>query len=246
MAKLNPVFSGIRVEEGIETQATVKGVASKTLILLVVAVISGYLAISYGAELVFGNIGVYLAIALGAIICGIVGRISPNASKVCSFIYAACEGVFLGLISFIADAQYSGIVMSAILITATIFGVMLLLYSTNIIKVNGTFMRVMSGIGITILVVSLFYFILSLINPNNILITALYNQPGLFLLISVIILLFGAFMLAVDFEEVNVIVANGFDKKYEWMAALGLMVTIIWIYIQVLRILLVIASRSRD
>ena len=246
MAKLNPVFSGIVTDEGVETQATVKGVATKTLILLIVAVISGFVGIYYGAEIIFENIFVYFAILLGAVISGIIGRVSPNAAKVCSFIYAGCEGVFLGLISFIADAQYSGIVMSAILITATIFGVMLLLYSTNIIRVTGKFMRVMSGIGITILVVSLMYSISALINPNNILITALYNQPGLFLLISVIILLFGAFMLAVDFEEVNVIVANGFDKKYEWMAALGLMVTIIWIYIQVLRILLVIASRSRD
>ena len=135
---------------------------------------------------------------------------------------------------------------SADLITATIFGVMLLLYSTNIIKVTGKFIRVMSGIGITILVVSLIYLISSLINPNNILITALYNNTGILLLVSGFILIYGAFMLALDFENINIMVANGFDKKYEWTASLGLMVTIVWIYVEVLRLLAIIASRSRD
>ena len=53
-------------------------------------------------------------------------------------------------------------------------------------------------------------------------------------------------MLALDFENINIMVANGFDKKYEWTASLGLMVTIVWIYVKVLRILAIIASRSRD
>ena len=246
MAKLNPVFSGIRVDEGIESAASVKGVASKTLLLLVVAVLSAIFSITYGAELIYGNIGVYIAVVFGALICGFVGQISPNAAKVCSIIYAVCEGALLGLLSFLFEAAIGGIVMSAVLITATIFGVMLLLYSTNIIKVTGKFIRVMCGIGITILVVSLVYLISSLINPNNILITALYNNTGILLLVSGFTLIYGAFMLALDFENINVIVANGFDKKYEWTASLGLMVTIVWIYVKVLRILAIIASRSRD
>lgn len=246
MAKLNPVFSGIRVDEGIESAASIKGVASKTLLLLVVAVLSAIFSITYGAELIYGNIGVYFVVVLGALISGIVGQISPNAAKVCSIIYAVCEGALLGLLSFLFEATIGGIVMSAVLITATIFGVMLLLYSTNIIKVTGKFIRVMSGIGITILVVSLIYLISSLINPNNILITALYNNTGILLLVSGFILIYGAFMLALDFENINIMVANGFDKKYEWTASLGLMVTIVWIYVKVLRILAIIASRSRD
>ena len=84
-----------------------------------------------------------------------------------------------------------------------------------------------------------------LINPNNILIAALSNNIGLVILINVLVLLYGAFMLAMDFEQVNAIVANGFDKRYEWTAALGLMVTLIWIYIEVIRLLAILAS-NRD
>ena len=239
MAKLNPVFSGIRVEEGIETAASVKGVAGKTLFLLGIAVLSAMLSIMY-ADVVFSG---YFIIVLGALICGIAGQLSARAAKVCSVIYAVCEGAMLGLISFFFDAAFSGIVMSAVLITVTIFGVMLFLYSSNIIKVTGRFMRIMSGIFMTLFIVSLVYLISSLINPNNILVMALTNNTGLVILISVIVLIYGALMLAMDFERVKSIVANGFDKRYEWMAALGLMVTLIWIYIEALRLLAIIASR---
>ena len=132
MAKLNPVFSGIRVEEGIDTAASVKGVAGKTLFLLGIAVLSAVLSIT----IVSSNPSILWIAAIGALICGIAGQVSARAAKVCSIIYAVCEGILLGLISFAFEALFGGggIVMSAVLITATIFGVMLLLYSTNIIK----------------------------------------------------------------------------------------------------------------
>ena len=245
MAKLNPVFSGIRVEEGINDAASVKGVALKTVILLAIAVVSGFLAISYGA-VIYENIILYLGVLFGALICGIIGQTSPNAAKVCSIIYAVCEGILVGLVSFLFEAVIGGIVLSAVLVTATIFGVMLLLYSTNIIRVTSRFMKIVSGIGVALVLAMLFFFLSSIIAPNNIMIMAYYSSPGLMILVSGIILLYGAFMLAIDFEQVNAIVANGFDKKYEWMAALGLMVTIVWIYLEVLRLLAIIARYSRD
>lgn len=245
MARLNPVFSGIKVEEGIETAATVKGVASKTLLLLVVAVLSAFFSLTFGAELIYGNPIAYFVIVIGAVIAGVVGQISANAAKIASFIYAFCEGVVLGLFSYLLEGYISGIVMSAVLITFTIFGVMLLLYTSNIIKVNGRMMKIMTGIGITIFIVSLFYLISSLINPNNILIISLIENPVIVLFISIFILIYAAIMLALDFEQVKIIVSNGFDKRYEWMAALGLMVTIIWIYVQVVRILAIVLRNRK-
>ena len=245
MAKLNPVFSGIRVEEGINTAASVQGVAGKTLFLLGIAVLSAVLSMTTGASVIAANPSILFIAMIGALICGIAGQVSARAAQVCSIIYAVCEGILLGLISFAFDAVFGGIVMSAILITVTIFGVMLLLYSSNIIRVTGRFMRIMSGIGLTLCIVSFVYLISFWINPYNILVTALAQNTGLVVLISVLVLIYGAFMLAMDFEQVKMIVANGFDKRYEWMAALGLMVTLIWIYIEVLRLLAILAS-NRD
>ena len=102
----------------------------------------------------------------------------------------------------------------------------------------------MTGVGLTILIISLVYFISSLINPTNALIVALENNPALLLLISGLVLLYGACMLILDFEQVKSMVYGGFDKRYEWMASLGLMITIIWIYVEVLRIVAIFANRD--
>lgn len=238
--KLNPVFSGIHADEGIQTAATFKGVGGKTLLLFGIAVLSAILSLTYLAPIVYGNIMTYFLISIGAVVCGIIGQMNPNAAKVCSIIYAICEGVVLGLVSVAFGSEVNGIVLTAVLLTGTIFGVMLLLYTSKIIRVTDRFIRVMSGLGITILVISLIYLISFLINPNNLLISALANNTGIVLLMGGFILLYAAFMLVLDFEQVNIIVSNGFDKKYEWTAALGLMVTLVWIYVEVLRILYII------
>jgi uncharacterized YccA/Bax inhibitor family protein len=237
MAKLNPVFSGIRVEEGIDTAASVKGIAGKTFLLFGVAVLSAVLSLTVFADFVYGSILGYLLVLLGAVICGIIGQVNPNAAKVCSIIYAVCEGALLGLISVSFEAEVNGIIQTAVLLTGTIFGVMLLLYSTNTLRATARFVRVMCGIGLTLLIVSLVIFISTLINPYNAIIEAFAAYPAIIVAMSLLILVYAAFMLILDFEEVNTIVANGFDKKYEWTAALGLMVTLVWIYLEVLRLL---------
>lgn len=243
MAKLNPVFSRIKTDEFVTDVATIKGVAIKTFILLGIAILSAVLGIVNGG-LVYNNPIILISVVIGALVCGIVGQVSARAAKVCSILYSVCEGLMLGLVSFVFEAAIGGIVLSAVLITFTIFGIMLLLYSTNIIRVTGRFVKAMMAIGISILVISLIYTISYFINPENILITTLANNTGLLVLVSGLVLLYGAFMLALDFEHVNVIVANGFDKRYEWMASLGLMVTLIWIYVEVLRILAIFANRD--
>ena len=244
MAKLNPVFSGIKVDEGIETAASVKGVAIKTIFLLVIAVISAVASITVAAPMIMENPMSLFVICIVALVCGVLGQLNPNAAKVASVIYAVCEGALLGLVSFAFDAMTGGIVMTAVLLTATIFGVMLFLYSTNIVKVTGRFIKAMIGIGISIFVMGVIYIISSIVSPGNILVAAFTYNTGLMIGVSALILIYGAFMLVLDFEEVSIIVANGFDKKYEWTAALGLMVTIVWIYLEVLRLLAIFANRD--
>ena len=240
MAKLNPVFSGIRASEGYSTAASVQGVAKKTFLLFGIAVLSALLSLTVFADIVYGSFAGLILVFIGALVFGIIGQVSPNASKVCSIGYAICEGAVLGLISISFESEVNGIIQTAVLLTGTIFGVMLLLYSTNIVRATERFVRVMAGIGLTIIIIGLVYLISFIINPNNALVEAFAYYPGLIVLMSVIILLYAAFMLIMDFEEVNRIVANGFDEKYEWMAALGLMVTVVWIYIEVLRLLYIL------
>ena len=244
MAKLNPVFSGIKVEENIDSYASVRGVALKTIILLGVAILSGVLSISYFGAYIVTNPGLYFFCLIGAVIAAIVGQVSPRFAPVASIIYAALEGAVLGLLSFLFEAAITGIVLSAVLITATIFGVMLILYLTNLVRATRRFARLMMVISISMFTISLLYLISYLINPTNVLILALTNNTGLVILIGGLTLLYAAYMLVMDFEQVKMIVSHGFDKRYEWTAALGLMVTIVWIYVEVLRILAIFANRD--
>ena len=244
MAKLNPVFAKIETDEFVTDVATTKGVALKTFILLGIALLSAVLAISNGT-LVYGNPSILLVAVFGTLICGIAGQVSAKAAKVCSILYAVFEGLMLGLISYVFEAAIGGIILSAVLITFTIFGVMLFLYTTNIVKVSSTFIKAMMVVGISIFVISIVYLISYLVYPTNILISSLSNNLGLLLLVDGLVLLYAAFMLVFDFERVKMIVAHGFDKRYEWMAALGLMVTIVWIYVQVLRILSILLRNRK-
>ena len=97
MAKLNPVFSGIKVDEGIENVATVKGVAGKTFILLAITVISAILSINYGMAMVYDNPFILLFVGIITIVSAIIGQVNPNAAKVASIIYSICEGLLLRL-----------------------------------------------------------------------------------------------------------------------------------------------------
>jgi uncharacterized YccA/Bax inhibitor family protein len=69
------------------------------------------------------------------------------------------------------------------------------------------------------------------------------NSYGLAIGISVFLIIYGALMLTLDFDRAEAIVSSGADKKYEWMVALGLMVTIVWLYIEILRLIMIVASK---
>ena len=181
---------------------------------------------------------------IGIVVVSVIGQTKPETAKICSIIYALLEGLFLGLISFFFETVVSGIILTAIMITATLFSVMLLLFTTNTLRATGRFTKFMMSVGITIAVISLVYFVSYLFNPNNVLALTLASSPMLLLLISGIILIYGALMLILDFENIRAIIEYGFDKRYEWMAALGLMITLIWIYVEALRIVAIFADRN--
>ena len=245
--KAKKVFAGIKTNEAYEVGATNKGISIKTILLLLLAITSG---ISFVTMITNGVISAENAIvlvivfAILAVISGFVGQIFASTSAICGMIYAISEGAILGLISFIFNAEWGGIVVSAVLVTASIFVAMLLVYVTGLIKVTSRFTRFMAGIFIAGALFFLVYFIMTLIDPNNALAVAFQTNRGLMIGVSFLILLYGAFMLLLDFDYANNLVHSGFDKKYEWTAALSIMITIIWIYIEVLRILALLRRDS--
>jgi uncharacterized YccA/Bax inhibitor family protein len=164
--------------------------------------------------------------------------------------YAAIEGVFLGGISYTynnwvqtVNPEYTGLIGQAVVGTLTAFAVMLVVYRSRIIKVNGTFMKVMMVALISYGVLALASFVAALFGVGG-----GWGFQGLGTLGLVIMgfaILLAAFTLMLDFKAIEDGVAMGLPENESWRMAFGLMVTLVWLYLEILRFLAILAS-SRD
>jgi uncharacterized YccA/Bax inhibitor family protein len=146
--------------------------------------------------------------------------------------YAVVQGVFIGSISSFFEAAYPGIVINAVIGTLTTAGAMFTAYSMGWIKVTARFTRVMTfaiigyaGFAVVNLLVGLF--------TGS---SGIYSTPFAWLAGLVGVGL-AAFTLNLDFEDISQGAANGLPREYEWKASFGLLVTMIWLYIEILRLL---------
>jgi len=238
MRTANPVFRSLEKQDAyaVDEAASYKGIILKTTLLLLVAVASGFLSLMYLGD----NYGPVL---MGSFIVGLLSVIlinfMPRLGMVFGLLYALSEGVILGLVTFMFESVYQGITVSAILATLTVFSVMLFLYSSGVIRVTSRLRRMVSTVLISMLVFFVIFGILSMSFENS----TLFANPGILLAVSAVMIVFGAIMLTLDFDNAARIVDGQADKTYEWVVAVGLMVTLVWIYIEMLRILAIISSR---
>ena len=146
--------------------------------------------------------------------------------------YALVEGVFVGTISYFFEQQYPGIVMNAVLGTLTTAGAMFTAYSMGWIRVTSRFSKVMTfaligyaGFGLVNLIVGMFT-----------------NSAGIYSsqfgwVAGLIGVGLAAFTLNLDFEDISQGAAQGLPREFEWRAAFGLLVTMVWLYLEILRLL---------
>jgi uncharacterized YccA/Bax inhibitor family protein len=247
MRSSNPVFSKIERDASysVANEATYGGITLKTILLLFLAVVSGTTVISLALE---GTIpaasfgGLLIGSMIVALISVLIASISPRLAMPFAILYALSEGLLLGFVTMIFDAMFPGVALTAVLATTTIFVVMLFLYSSRTIRVTSRFRKIMYTALFSILILSIVFGILSF--TNSPLVSSIIGDYFMFsLIISGVLIIFGALMLTLDFDRAEMIVESGADKRYEWVVAVGLMVTIVWIYIQLLRFLAILASR---
>ncbi|MEG0519461.1 MAG: Bax inhibitor-1/YccA family protein, partial [Bacteroidales bacterium] len=141
--------------------------------------------------------------------------------------------------SFAATAP--NIVINAVILTMLTAVVMFTIYRTGIIKVNGTFMKVMTIALITIMVFYLGSFLLGLFGVN---VSILHDSSPLSIGISVVIVAVAAFSLLMDYAFIEKASAAGAPKYMEWYGAFGLVVTLVWLYLEILRLLAKTSSRN--
>jgi len=151
------------------------------------------------------------------------------------FAYAAVEGVFIGGISHVFELSYPGIVVQAVLGTLGTFAAMLALYKFKVIRATPKFQRILLIAGAGYLVFALLNLGLALFTGNS-----AYDVTGLGLLISAFGVGLAALFLVLDFDYVDQGIRNGLPERYAWTAAFGLIVTLVWLYIEILRLLAIL------
>ncbi len=254
----NPAFGDRITSEflaGGAEQATMTrgGVAIKTLVNLVVLAAAGAWGWASATEPVatdagsgFANVtvtipgGFWLA-SFGAFFVGILCSFNPRRAAILGVVYALLEGYVLGAISAMFDAQTEGIVGAAVLSTVCVFVVAWLVYSLGIITPTAKLaFGVAAGIG-GLALLYFFVFIVSLFDWQW-----LYSESfrTIGLVVTVLAIVLAALSLTLDFGSIDAGVSAGAPKFMEWYSAYGLMVTLIWLYLLILR-LLALLSRNR-
>jgi len=244
-----------------ERRASYKGVAIKTIffaLLTFLAAVISVLAIyatlqptADGVSIVANEdafMSTILIVIIGGAILTFVGMIGSIFSKkgttlaVFGSLYAIGQGMSLGFLSGIAELLVSGIVVSALLSTFVVFGVMSLLFFTGAIKVGEKFRSAMRSILISVLLFSLLFLLASFFLPSFVSMWATSPMFGwLSIAVSVIMIIIASLMILYNLSTIQQAVDNGLEKQYEWFGAFGLTVTLIWLYTEFLRLFLKIA-----
>lgn len=163
-------------------------------------------------------------------------RISPKFASIRYLVpcYAALEGLFLGGISAMFEAEFPGIVSNAIAGTFAALFSMLLLYRCRFIACSNKFRSV---IFISTLSIAAMYLVNIIGHLFGYSIPVVYSSSPMGILLSVVIVVIAALNLILDFDFIEQGAMRNFPKEYEWYGAFGLLVTIVWLYIEILRLL---------
>ena len=243
MKTKNPVLSSrvleqfSRVGQATPGQAmTVEGAINKTAFLLLLVVAPA----TWVWSEVFRSASVEVALpwmvggVIGGLIAAVVTIFKKDWAPVTAPIYAAFEGLAIGGISAVFEMQYHGIVIQAVGLTFATLLCMLVAYRTGLIKVTNKFrMGVVAATG-AIAVVYLVTMILSLFHVT---VPFVFGGGTAGIVISLVIVTVAALNLALDFDFIEQGTDAGAPKFMEWYAAFGLMVTLIWLYLEILRLL---------
>ena len=165
----------------------------------------------------------------------------PHLARFTAPVYALLEGALLGAISKIYDAQYDGIVVQAVGLTIGVFLVMLFLYATRIIKVTE---KLRTGIFAATGAIMLVYVVGMVMRLFGGEMPFIHDSGPIGIGISLVIVGVAAFNLLLDFDFVERGVELGAPRHMEWYAAFGLLVTLIWLYLELLRLLAKLQGRD--
>lgn len=217
------------------TSMTIEGTVNKTgtllLLLLVSAGLTWHHSFKAGPEAIFPLMGIG---AIGGLILALITVFKKTWASVTAPVYALFEGAFIGGLSGLMEMRYPGIVLQAVGLTFGVLICMLLVYRSGLIQVNDRFrMGVVSATG-AVCLVYLASFILRCFGVG----IPYIHGSGLFGIgFSAVVVVIAALNLVMDFDLIETGASKGAPKFMEWYSAFALMITLVWLYIEILRLL---------
>ena len=218
------------------SQMTIEGTVNKTALSLFLLVGTGYMTFNRI------NPAIIFTCGIGGFIVAIITVFKKQWAPITVPIYAILEGALLGGISFMYNSLYDGIVTNAIFLTVGILLALLTAYRSGIIKPTENFKL---GIFASTGGIALVYFVNFIMGffGSSMGIMQIDNASPLSIGFSIVVVIIAALNLVLDFDFIEEGAENGAPKYMEWYGAFGLLVTLIWLYLEILRLLAKLNSR---
>ena len=231
------------IRDGDESEVmTINGTVNKTALLGLIVFISAYL--TWNMFMSAQNIAAVQPFMIGGFILGFITAIVLVFKKTwapyLAPLYCVFEGLALGGFSAFMEATFPGIVLQAIILTLTILFSLLLIYKMGIIKVTENFKLIVASATMGIALTYLISFVGGFFGLHM---SFIHEGSTFGIIFSVIVVIIAALNLVMDFDFIEEGAEKGAPKYMEWYAAFGLMVTLIWLYLEILRLLSKLRSR---
>ncbi|EHS54955.1 Bax inhibitor-1/YccA family protein [Paenibacillus sp. Aloe-11] len=217
-----------------EQRMTIGGTVNKTLLLLVLLIVSGSITWYMNDQGIIEVLSMMTAGLFGMAGMALAIFFFPKTAPLLSPIYAIFSGFALGGISAYMEYEYPGIVANAILLTVGILLLMLFMYTQRIIKVTRGFISFVVLCTLAIALVTLVDFILNFFGMN---VPYIHETGWLGIGISLFVVIIAALNLLLDFNFIEEQTEQGAPKYMEWYGAFGLLVTLVWLYVRILELL---------
>jgi uncharacterized YccA/Bax inhibitor family protein len=237
-----PTASGYPAAPPAVRPMTIDDVVVKTVVLLGITGISAIAAWNLVPDRLMGI--AWIGAAMVGLVLGLIISFSRAANPALVVAYAVIEGAFVGLVSktYQEILGFDGIVLQAVVATFGVFFVMAMLYRARVIRATPRFTRIMIAVIGGLFAAMLINLVLSLFGVH----TGLRDNGAIGIIFSLVCIVVAALSFILDFDQIEQGVRMGLPQRYSWTCAFGILVGLIWLYLEILRLLSFLQGGSRS
>ncbi|MGE5829128.1 MAG: Bax inhibitor-1/YccA family membrane protein [Micromonosporaceae bacterium] len=227
-----PAYPGTGYSTALATdRMTIDDVVVRTVGLLALTAVAGAAAWILIPEAYAG--AAWIGAAIVGVVLGLVITLARLTNPLLIAAYAVVEGVFVGMVSRFYESAFQGIILQAAVGTFGVFLLMAVLYRFQVIRATPRFVRGVIGATFGIFAIILVNWLLSIFGVN----TGLRDGSGLAIVFSLVVITVAALNFILDFNLIEEAVRAGAPRQFAWLCAVGILIGLIWVYIEILRLL---------